>query len=313
MHTVSVRVTLIVNPFASSVTGRSRVAIERRLAADHDLDVVETTKGGHAIRLAYGAARAGAELIIALGGDGTINEVANGVLGQSVAVSPLPGGSTNVFARTLGFPNDPLEATGLLLKAAAADHWIDAGVGVANGRVFLFHCGAGFDAAVVDRVENRGPLKRYAGHVLFLASTVETWFRRVDRKNPWFRISSPDAELAGGAHLAIALNTNPYTYLSDRPLDLAPEAGLETPLSLVALHSMTLPAIVGAGIMALRGGGIANRRATSHVSGVTKAELVGYRPFPYQLDGESFDPVDRLSLEHRPRALRVPLLEAGDS
>ncbi len=306
VHNGSVRITLIVNPFASSVTRRSRVMIQRRLAADHELEIVETTKRGHAIRLAYGAAKDGTDLVVALGGDGTINEAANGVLGLPTAVAPLPGGSTNVLARILGFPNDPVEATSALLDSVARDRLVDVGVGLANDRVFLFHCGAGFDAAVVERVEYRGPLKRYAGHALFVTTTIDTWLRRVDRRHPWFRITSPDAEISGGAHLAVALNCNPYTFLGDRPLDLAPEAGLDAPLSLVALHSLDLSVIVKAAATALAGGhGIANEGASSHVSDIHKAEIIGYRPFPYQLDGESFGPVDRLSLEYRPRAIRL--------
>lgn len=306
VHNGSVHITLIVNPFASSVTRRGRVMIQRRIAAEHDLEIVETTKRGHAIRLAYGAAQAGTDVVVALGGDGTINEAANGVLGLPTAVAPLPGGSTNVLARILGFPDDPVEASAVLLDALAGNRLVDAGVGLANGRVFLFHCGAGFDAAVVERVEHRGPLKRYAGHALFVATTIDTWLRRVDRAHPWFRISSPDAEAPGGAHLAVALNCNPYTFLGDRPLDLAPEADLHTPLSLVALHSLELSAVVKAAVTALAGGhGIANSGATSHLTDIHKAEIIGYRPFPYQLDGESFGPVDRLGLAYRPGAIRL--------
>lgn len=314
VHNGTVHITLIVNPFASSVTRRSRVMIQRRIAAEHELDIIETTKRGHAIRLAYGAARAGSDLVVALGGDGTINEAANGVLGLPTAVAPLPGGSTNVLARILGFPNDPVEATSVLLEALDSNRLVDAGVGLANGRVFLFHCGAGFDAAVVERVEHRGPLKRYAGHALFLAATVDTWLRGVDRRHPWFRITSPDAEIPGGAHLAVALNCNPYTFLGHRPLDLAPEAGLHTPLSLVALHSMRLPAVVKAAATALGDDcGLADTGATSHVTNIHKAEIVGYRPFPYQLDGESFGPVDRLNLDYRPKSIRlvVPAQDAS--
>ena len=302
------RVTLIVNPFASSVTHRTRVIIARKLAADHDLTVVETTKGGHAIRLAHGAARAGAEVVVALGGDGTINEVANGLVGNAngvidspfpnegtraghTAVVPLPGGSTNVFARSLGFPNDPAEAASMLVAALAGGSIIDAGVGLANGRAFLFHVGAGFDAAVVGRVERRGPLKRYAGHPLFVAATLVTWLRGVDKKNPWFSVNfdggnfdrgnTPTDRSGGDAQLAIALNTNPYSYLGSRPLDLAPEANLTTPLSVVALRSLSGVRLFAAGLHALRSSsGVAHGTDTKHWTDVDGVTLRGYRPFP---------------------------------
>ncbi|MEM7273515.1 MAG: diacylglycerol kinase family protein [Actinomycetota bacterium] len=302
------RVTLIVNPFASSVTHRTRVRIAQLLGQDHDLTVIETTKGGHAIRLAHGAARDGADVIAALGGDGTINEVANGLVGDDTgtAIVPLPGGSTNVFARALGYPNDPVEATEVLVGALAAGSTRSASVGVANGRVFLFHCGAGYDAAVVERVERRGPLKRWAGHPLFLAAAVATWARGVDRSTPWFSVEADDGRTLPGAHLAIGLNCNPYTFLGPRPLDLAPEATLDAPLSLVALSSLSLPRLAGAGLSALRSDeGAVDGPATSHWADLAGATLRGNRPFPYQLDGEFLGATTALRLEHRPDAVTL--------
>ncbi|MEM9566016.1 MAG: diacylglycerol kinase family protein [Actinomycetota bacterium] len=299
------RITLVVNPFASSVTQRVRVRIVQLLSADHELDVIDTTKGGHAVRLAHGAGKAGADLVIALGGDGTINEVANGLLGTDVAAAPLPGGSTNVFARSLGYPNDPVAATGVLLEAADAGSIRSAGVGLADGRAFLFHVGLGFDAAVVERVERRGPLKRVIGHPLFVAAAVETW-RRSDRRRPWFSITADDGRRLVDAAMAVALNTRPYTYLGSRPLDLAPEAGIDRPLSLVALDALTGTRLLPAAARALSGRGRLGRgRGATHWPDVDGATVRGYRPFPYQLDGEFIGTTDRLRLEYRPDCLRL--------
>ncbi|MGH1491369.1 MAG: diacylglycerol/lipid kinase family protein [Acidimicrobiales bacterium] len=301
------RVTLIINPFASSINPRITVNIQKLLAADHDLDVVETTKGGHAIRLAHRAATAGTEVVVALGGDGTINEVANGLLGnRETAIVPLPGGSTNVFARSLGYPNDPIEATQLVIEALAADSTMLASVGLANDRAFLFHVGAGFDAAVVGRVEGRGPLKRYLGHPLFVAATLTTWFRGVNRDEPWFSIDSDDGRHLDDAHMAVALNCSPYTYLGSQPLDLAPEANLTTPLSVVSLRSLAVHRLVPAALTALRGDrGVPDSDRTSHWADVNKVTLRGHRPFPYQLDGEAIGTVDTLAIEHRADAIRL--------
>ncbi len=328
-HTGSVRVTLIVNPFASSVTPRTRVRIQQLLSTDHELDVIETTKGGHAIRLAHWANRAGAEVVIALGGDGTINEVANGLLdprpaagatngrgadghhvtdraNHDAAIVPLPGGSTNVFARALGYPNDPVEATAVLVEALDRRSTMSAGVGVANGRAFLFHAGAGFDAAVVERVEERGPLKRWLGHPLFVATTLTTWFRGVDRRHPWFSVETDDGRRVDDAQLAVALNCNPYTYLGGRPLDLAPEATLDRPLSIVVLRSLAVGRLAPAAIGALRSDqGVPETATTRHWEAVEGATLRGYRPFPFQLDGEAMPPVDILRLDYRPDAVEL--------
>ena len=113
------RVLLVVNSSASSVTARGRVVITKALSADHDVTVAETTRRGHATRLAQGAAADGVDVVVVLGGDGTLNEAANGLAGTDTALAALPGGSTNVFARTLGLPDDPIEATGVLLDALA--------------------------------------------------------------------------------------------------------------------------------------------------------------------------------------------------
>lgn len=306
-----VRVTLVVNPIASSVTRRARVVIQKALSADHELTVEETTRKGQGIRLAHGAVRAGAEVVVALGGDGTINEVVNGVLGEDCLVAPIPGGSTNVFARAVGYPNDAVEATGVLLEALAVRSAIPASVGLANGRAFCFNVGAGFDAAVVGQVDERGPLKRWMGHPLFVASTFDTWLRRVDRRRPWFSVETDDGRWAEEAMAAVAMNTAPYTYLGHRPLDLAPEASLFRPLSLVTLTSLSptlLPSLVRA---AFGPGGLPDRTRTRHWTDVTGARIVGHRPFPYQLDGELLGPVSELQLEHRGDALQLLVPPGG--
>ena len=95
------------------------MVIQKALSADHDVTLAETNRRGHATRLAQGAAAEGVDVVAVLGGDGTQNEAANGLAGTQTALATLPGGSTNVFARTIGLPNDPIEATGVLLDALA--------------------------------------------------------------------------------------------------------------------------------------------------------------------------------------------------
>ncbi len=305
------RVALIVNPVASSLTRRALVVIRKALSADHELTVSETTRKGQAIRLAHRAAGAGADVIVALGGDGTINEAVNGVLDDDCLVAPLPGGSTNVFARSLGYPNDAVEATAVLLEALAARSQRPASVGLANGRAFLFHTGVGFDAEVVDRVERRGYLKRYVGHPLFIGTTVATWLRPSGGRRPSFTVTTAEGHRVDGALLAIALNTSPYTYLGTRALHLAPEASLAAPLSLAVLTSLS-PAMVPRLVASTRrADGLASGRRSHHWSGITTATIAGSDPFRYQLDGEAMSPVTELVLAHRPDAVRL-VVPAGD-
>jgi diacylglycerol kinase family enzyme len=111
------RVLLLVNSTASSVTPRARVLIRKALAEHHDVEVEETSRRGHARRLARAAARDGFDVVAVLAGDGTSNEAADGLAGTQTALAPLPGGSTNVYARTLGYPNEPLRAKVRLIAA----------------------------------------------------------------------------------------------------------------------------------------------------------------------------------------------------
>ncbi len=191
---------LLVNASASSVTPRVRVLIQEALQADHDVTAAETSRRGHASRLAKGAVADGYDVVVVLGGDGTVNEAANGLAGSSTALGLLPGGSTNVFARTIGFTNDPVEAAAELLLALRVPQRSirRIGLGSANDRYFLFHAGMGFDAAVVEQVERRGSLKRFAGHPLFLYATVDTWLRHYDRSKPHFDIVVGPSSAPGG-------------------------------------------------------------------------------------------------------------------
>lgn len=284
----------LVNSSASSVTPRTRVVIGKALSADHDVTLAETSRRGHATRLAQGAADV-VDAVVVLGGDGTVNEAANGLAGTGCALAVLPGGSTNVFARTIGLPNDPVEATGALLDALGRRAIRRIGLGSVDGRYFLFHTGIGFDAEVVSRVERRSDLKRYAGHPLFVYTAVDTWLRHYDRRHPAFAVNFPDDDHAAGApqaevsdgYLTIVLNTSPYTYLGNRPLDLAPEATLESGLTAVTLRTLglrrTLPIIVSA----LRSGSLLRRsRWVDYRSNLAGLQIRSHHAVPYQVDGD---------------------------
>ena len=204
------RVLLIVNQTASSVTPRRRVEIQRILGAEHKLDVVETSRRGHAARLARSAALDGVDAVAVLAGDGTLNEAADGLVGSVTALAALPGGSTNVFARSIGVDYDPVRAAHVLVDSLRAYRFRRIGVGAANGRRFLFHVGVGLDAAVISQVERRAFLKRYIAHPLFVGATVDTWFRHYDHSRPRFSVTVDDGDSLGGGQFAVISNTKPY-------------------------------------------------------------------------------------------------------
>ena len=300
------RILLIVNPAASSVTARGRVVIAKALGADHQVTVVETTHRGHATELAHQGAADGFDVVAVLGGDGTQNEAANGLAGSDTALAPLPGGSTNVFARTLGLPDDPIEATGALLDSLALDAIRRVGLGVVNDRHFLFHVGIGFDAAVVAEVERQGSLKRWANHVLFAVAAFDTWLRRYDRTRPRLVVRLGDSPSIDVGQFAVCLNTDPYSYVGTRPFTIAPEATLDRALSVVTIRSLDAIPLLRVLASAL-GSGKHLRRSTNvirHVD-VSSATIEGYGPVPYQVDGDYLGDVDVLEIRYADDALAL--------
>jgi diacylglycerol kinase family enzyme len=303
-----VKVLLLVNSSASSVTARGRVVIQKALSADHDVAVAETSRRGHATRLAHAAAGSGTEVVIVLGGDGTLNEAANGLAGSSTALAPLPGGSTNVFARTLGLPDDPIEACGVLLDSLAHRSIRRVGLGSVNGRWFLFNVGMGFDAAVVQQVERRGELKRWMSHALFAYCAVTTWVRHYDRSRPRFAVHHPDGLPTDDGYFAICQNTNPYTYLGTRPFNAVPEATLDRGLGLLVVRDLGLVTILSVAGSALARGRYLRRSPKIDVRhDLTEFVVRGHGPFPYQVDGDHLGEATTLRFRHVPEILDLVL------
>jgi diacylglycerol kinase family enzyme len=309
------RLLLVVNAFASSVTARNRVVIHQALSRHHEVEVVETNRRGHAIRFAQDAARRGLDAVIAFGGDGTLNEVATGVSGSGTALGVLPGGSTNVFARSLGMPNDPIAAVHRLVAGLDAHDCRSIGLGQVNGRSFCFHTGIGFDAAVVAAVERYASVKRWMGHPLFIGAALRTWSSGYDRHRGHFDVeiltrdpgsdapSTPDR--VEDALFTVVLNTNPYTYLGNRPLDLSPEAGLDRSLVVVTFTSLRARDLLGSLLGALRGGGL---RPADHLvvhTGVTSLRVSGDEPYPFQVDGDHLGSTTTLEMDYVPDAVNL--------
>jgi len=289
--------------------------VHRRLGRGHDVEIVETNRRGHATRFAHDAARRGLDVVVGYGGDGTLNEVATGIAGTDTALGVLPGGSTNVFARTLGMPNDPVAAVEYLANGLDAADLRPIGLGQVNGRYFCFHTGVGFDAAVVERVEKRGSMKRWLGHPLFIYAGVSTWMTGYDRRTPHFRVHGDGGDDVADGYFTIVLNTNPYTYLGNRPLDLSPAATLDRGLVAITFKTMSATAILTSLAGALRGGGV---KPADHLDiriDVSHLTVEHEAPFPYQVDGDALGSTTRLGFVHVPDAVKLvfPLAESAVS
>lgn len=300
------RLLLIVNETATAVTARRRVLVQRILGADHKLEVAETSRRGHAARIARGAALDGVDVVAVFGGDGTLSEAADGLSRSATALAALPGGSTDVFARSLGIARDPVEAAEQLRAALARGNFRRIGVGVANGRRFLFHCGLGLDAAVIAQVERRSFLKRYGAHPLYVAATVDTWWRHYDHQRPRFRVEVGDGDVVGDSAFAIISNQRPWTYLGKWPITTAPDAGLDVPLTLTLFRSLELSVLLTGATSALRGGHLLSRHPKVALrSDLRSLTVTGYGPFPWQVDGDHLGDIERLAITWEPDTLTI--------
>jgi len=232
------RLLLVSNTNAHRVTAYGRDVIARALAAEFKLDEVQTARPGDAIDLAREAALDGIDVVAALGGDGTVNEVANGLVGSDAALAIVPAGMANVFARSLGIPADPVEATGWLLEHAR-DAPRQVSLGRAGDRYFLVSCGVGFDAAIVREVERNPRAKRRAGDFFFLWTGVRLFVAGYDRKRPQLDLAwGPDLEhRVDEVFLAIVQNLDPYTYFGRRPMRVCRDVRLDGGLDVLALDS----------------------------------------------------------------------------
>jgi diacylglycerol kinase family enzyme len=269
-----VRALLIVNPHATSTTRGRRDVIVRALASAVDLEVVQTRYRGDATRLAATAASDKFGLVMTLGGDGTVNEAVNGLLGGTAladaprsahpaqaafagaappagddgnpefaappdaadlpALAALPGGNANVFTRTLHLPTDPVDAAGRLIEDLAAGNERTIGLGTANGRYFTFNAGLGLDAEVVRAVEGRRAAGRTLTPALYARTGLRQYYQVTDRRHPAITISEPPGLAVGPVFLCIVSNSAPWTYLGSRPVNTNPDASFDKGLDLLA-------------------------------------------------------------------------------
>jgi diacylglycerol kinase family enzyme len=296
------KVTLIVNPMASAVTPKRRALAEEGLGEGNDLTVVESEKRGHVIDLAGEAAAAGSQVVAVLGGDGTLNEAANGLVGTETALAALPGGSTNVFARTIGTARKLKKAVPQV-RAALDRPPQRVGLGLVNGRYFLFHVGMAYDAAVVAKVEQKPHLKRKIGQAVFVYASLATWSRGIDRKHPHLVVHVGDQTVVDDGYFGICLNTNPYTYLGARRLNVAPgDAGFDHNLVLVTLRTLKLRKFLPLiGSTLASGKKLRNHKMVDYRPGIEAITVTAgpaHPTFPYQADGDYLGQTDRLTISY---------------
>jgi diacylglycerol kinase family enzyme len=308
-----VRALLVVNPNASSTSPRTREVITSALGSQVDLTVTTTRARGHAQELAAHAVASGLDIVAVLGGDGTVNEVVNGLLGDDHRPDPdarpvlgiVPGGNANVMARALGLPNDPVEATGALMDAIRSRRSRTVGLGLAGDRWFTFNAGLGLDAEVIAGVERARSPRRGATSALYLRQALTQFLRDTDRSSPALTLRRSDGSSASGLFLAIVQNTAPWTYLGPRELHPNPEASFDSGLDLFALTSLDVVPTLRSVQQILAGKGGPRGKEVVRLHDEAELVLTASRPTALQVDGDHVGSTTDLVLRSVPNALRV--------
>ena len=307
---MDVRALLIVNPHATTTTKVRRDVIVHALASELDLEVVQTRYRGHASSVAAAAARDGYDLVLTLGGDGTVNEAVNGLLEAhpppgAPLLAALPGGNANVFARALGLPADPVDATGQILASLLDGRSRTVGLGLADGRYFCFNAGLGLDAEVVRVVEGLRARGQTLSAALYVWTAARQFLSVTNRREPALTLERDGTPAMDALFLGIVSNTSPWTYLGQRPVNASPKAGFDTGLDLFALRRLsTLGTLNALRQMLGRDGGPAGRYVVN-LHDQPALTFRASRPVAFQVDGEYMGEREHVILRSIPNALRV--------
>ncbi len=307
------RMLIIVNPYATTVSDRLRNLVVYALQGRYEVEAVLTESQNHATEIGREVRDHGYDIVVAFGGDGTLNEVANGLAGTDVPVSMLPGGSTNVVCRTLGIPNDVVDATEHLL--ALLDDWAPRRIdlGRVDSRHFVFSCGVGIDATVVQRVDAHPRLKARAGPYYYSWAGISAFYRRYLHNAVRVRVETADEAVEGVT--AIAQNSEPFTYFASRPIRVCEGVAIDDgTLSLGVLRrarQRDMPSLISRLFSESRPA--SGHRQVKHLDDVAEATIRStsedadgaLRPFPLQVDGEYIGERSRIELAAEPGALTV--------
>ena len=312
---VKKRMLIIVNPYATTVSDRLKNLVVYALQARYEVEAIDTEASEHAIEIGRDAGHGEYDIVVAFGGDGTLNEVANGLAGTDVPVSVLPGGSTNVVCRTLGIPNDVVDATEHLISIADDFRPRKIDLGRINGRHFVFACGMGLDATVVKRVDSHPRMKARAGQWYFTWAAISGFYREYLRNPVQLGVELEGTRFEGVT--AILQNSDPFTYFGNRPVRVCDGAALDNgTLSLAVLRRATqrdMPTIAGRVLGTGDRSRPAAHRQIDHAENVTEAlisstskdESGTTRRFPVQVDGDYIGDFAELEASVEPRALTI--------
>jgi diacylglycerol kinase family enzyme len=301
------RMLVIVNPHASTVSDRLKSLVVYALQGRFEVDAIDTEGRNHATELCREAAQEGYDVVVAFGGDGTVNEAANGLAGSPTALTCLPGGATNVYCRMIGVPIDIVDATEHLLRLA--DDWRPRRVDLAyvNGRAFTFSGGMGLDAAVVKRVDARPELKARLKQWYYTWAAVSTFTKQYVVHPPRLEVHVGD-QVARGVTVAVQ-NGPAYTYFGSRPIPVAEGVALDDgTIGAVVLERATpidIPTVAARLLSPRLEVGKHRQVSAFRTAGEVRIVSADGREVPLQVDGDHIGDAAEAVFGVRPGALAI--------
>jgi diacylglycerol kinase family enzyme len=301
------RMLVIVNPYATTVSDRLKNLVVYALRGRYDVHAVDTEARDHATELCRQAARDGYDVVVAFGGDGTVNEAANGLVGSDTPLCCLPGGRTNVYCRMLGIPTDVVDATEHLL--GLAHDWrprrVDAGR--VNDRYFLFSAGVGLDASVVKRVDAHPRLKARVGEWYYTWTGIQTFNRHYLVRPPRLEVDLGAERISGVT--AIVQNAEPYTFFGNRPVHMGEGATLDSGdlAGVVLQRASPIDALTVSWRALSKQARLVRHRRVHGFSGLRQLQITSAddRALPLQVDGDYIGEVHEATFEALPQGMLV--------
>ncbi len=307
------RMLIIVNPYATTVSERLKNLVIYALQGRFEVEVEATESQDHATEIGRDARDGDYDIVVAFGGDGTVNEVVNGLAGTDIPVSFLPGGNTNVVCRTLGIPNDVVDATEHLLSLADDFQPRRIDLGMVDERYFVFSCGAGIDASVVRKVDAKPKLKAKAGPWFYSWSALSTYTRNYMMNPVRIGVEAEGRSVEGVT--VLAQNSDPFTYFANKPIHVCSNVSIDDGrLGMVVmkranqLDAMSvIPRLLSNRLAAAKHNQVEafEKLEVAELRSLSTDDDGGIRPFPVQVDGDFIGDHERVTLRAAPAALSI--------
>lgn len=300
---------LIANPAASQFTGGMHRTAMRTLARHYDVTAAWPRSSEESESMAAEAVAGGTEIVVAMGGDGVVHHVAQGLVNTSAVLGIVPVGTTNVLARILGAPARPKKAVKILSNGFRSKRVPTLRI---EGRSFqtefsrsaLFSMGVGADAAVVHAAEQDPLRKRSFGSIHYARAAVTTIRKDLRKRPPTVSVTAGDRTLHGIGLLAQFHDV--YSYFGRRPLIV----GDPDPIAVLVIEELKLRRTLKILRAAGPGGDMGSIDGLTLWEDVEEFEVQSPSPVEVQADGELLAGVTEMSVSFQPESLTVAVSPA---